>query len=218
MQTPTLKPQAFIFDMDGVLVSSEQVHWKAYRDTFASEGIEYPWEAYRKTGLGISRENVIRKVLGTLEEEKLLQLMKHKEDHVRAILAREKVERIPGALEFIDEIHRRGRKTAVATSSRNPDLFLGAGGYLDTFDLIVGRCDVQQPKPHPETYTQAAAKLGISPADCLAFEDSPAGVEAALAAGMPVFALVTTHTREDVSRATAVFDGFEQIELENLAP
>ena len=64
MQTPPLKPQAFIFDMDGVLVSSEKVHWKAYRDTFASEGIEYPWEAYRETGLGISRENVIRKVLG----------------------------------------------------------------------------------------------------------------------------------------------------------
>ena len=46
MQTPTLKPQAFIFDMDGVLVSSETVHWKAYRDTFASEGIEYPCLLY----------------------------------------------------------------------------------------------------------------------------------------------------------------------------
>ncbi|MFP6739465.1 MAG: HAD family phosphatase [Planctomycetota bacterium] len=218
MQIPTLKPQAFIFDMDGVLVSSEKVHWKAYRDTFASEGIEYPWEAYRETGLGISRENVIGKVLGELEEEKLLQLMKLKEDHVRTILAQERVERIPGALEFIGGIHRRGLKTAVATSSRNPHLFLEAGGYRDTFDLIVGRCDVQQPKPHPETYIETATKLGIAPADCLAFEDSPAGVEAALAAGMPVFALVTTHTKEEVSRATAVFEGFDQIELENLTP
>jgi HAD superfamily hydrolase (TIGR01509 family) len=218
MQTPTLRPQAFIFDMDGVLVSSETVHWKAYRDTFASEGIEYPWEAYRETGLGISRENVIRMVLGTLEEEKLLQLMKRKEDHVRSILAQEQVERIPGALKFILELQARGLKTAVATSSRNPDLFLGAGGYEDIFDLVVGRCDVQQPKPHPETYIQAAAKLGVSPADCLAFEDSPAGVESALTAGMPVFALVTTHTREEISRASAVFEGFDQIQLENLAP
>ncbi len=218
MQTPTLSPQAFIFDMDGVLVSSERVHWKAYRDTFAAEGIEYPWEAYRKTGLGISRENVIRMVLGNIEEEKLVQLMQRKEDHVRSILAQEQVERIPGALEFILELQGRGLKTAVATSSRNPELFLAAGGYQDTFDLVVNRRDVQQPKPHPETYLQAAEKLGVSPTDCLAFEDSPAGVESALSAGMPVFALVTTHTREQVSKASAVFEGFDQVELEKLAP
>ena len=54
MQPPVTQPQAILFDMDGVLVSSERVHWKAYRDTFASEGVEYPWEAYRATGLGIS--------------------------------------------------------------------------------------------------------------------------------------------------------------------
>ena len=68
------------------------------------------------------------------------------------------------------------------------------------------------------TQRSLSTKLGIAPADCLAFEDSPAGVEAALAAGMPVFALVTTHTKEEVSRATAVFEGFDQIELENLTP
>ena len=61
MQTPTVTPQALIFDMDGVLVSSERVHWKAYRETFSTEGIEYSWEAYRDTGMGISRENVMKK-------------------------------------------------------------------------------------------------------------------------------------------------------------
>lgn len=216
MQPPVTQPQAILFDMDGVLVSSERVHWKAYRDTFASEGVEYPWEAYRATGLGISRENVMKKVLGQLEEKKLLELMKRKEDHVRTILDAEKVERVPGALEFVKEARRRGLKTAVATSSRNPELFLGAGGYRDTFDLIVGRRDVQEPKPHPETYLAVARKLGIPPAHCLAFEDSPAGVEAALAAGMPVFALVTTHTREELAGATAVLEGFDQVELDNL--
>ena len=119
MQPPVTQPQAILFDMDGVLVSSERVHWKAYRDTFASEGVEYPWEAYRATGLGISRENVMKKVLGQLEEEKLLELMKRKEDHVRTILDAEKVERVPGALEFVKEARRHGLKTAVATSSRS---------------------------------------------------------------------------------------------------
>ena len=52
MQTPTLKPQAFIFDMDGVLVSSERVHWKAYRDTFAAEGEELVHHAGHAIGLG----------------------------------------------------------------------------------------------------------------------------------------------------------------------
>ena len=127
------------------------------------QGVEYPWEAYRATGLGISRENVMKKVLGQLEEEKLLELMKRKEDHVRTILDAEKVERVPGALEFVKEARRHGLKTAVATSSRNPELFLGAGGYRDTFDLIVGRRDVQLPKPHPETYLPLHGSWGSPP-------------------------------------------------------
>ena len=133
MQTPTDHPQALIFDMDGVLVSSERVHWKAYRATLATTGIDYSWEAYRDTGMGISRENVLMNILGPLEEQRLLELMQLKEDHVRIVLGEEGVQGVPGARGFVTAARERGLKTAVATSSRNPERFLEAGGYAELF-------------------------------------------------------------------------------------
>ena len=216
MQTPTDHPQALIFDMDGVLVSSERVHWKAYRATLATAGIDYSWEAYRDTGMGISRENVLMNILGPLEEQRLLELMQLKEDHVRIVLGEEGVQRVPGARGFVTAARDRGLKTAVATSSRNPELFLEAGGYAELFESITCRRDVELPKPHPQTYLDAAGTLELAPDRCLAFEDSPTGIEAANAAGMAVFALATTHPADSLGEATAVFDGFEEIELDSL--
>ena len=216
MQTPTDNPQALIFDMDGVLVSSERVHWKAYRATLATAGVDYSWDAYRDTGMGISRENVLMNILGPLEEQRLLELMQLKEDHVRVVLGEEGVQRVPGAREFVTAARGRGLKAAVATSSRNPELFLEAGGYAELFESITCRRDVELPKPHPQTYLDAAAALDLAPNRCLAFEDSPTGIEAATAAGMAVFALATTHPADSLGEATAVFKGFEEIELDSL--
>ena len=216
MQTPTDNPQALIFDMDGVLVSSERVHWKAYRATLATAGVDYSWDAYRDTGMGISRENVLMNILGPLEEQRLLELMQLKEDHVRVVLGEEGVQRVPGAREFVTAARGRGLKAAVATSSRNPELFLEAGGYAELFESITCRRDVELPKPHPQTYLDAAAALDLAPNRCLAVEDSPTGIEAANAAGRAVFALATTHPADSLGEATAVFNGFEEIELDSL--
>jgi HAD superfamily hydrolase (TIGR01509 family) len=216
MQTSPNNPLALIFDMDGVLVSSERVHWKAYRMTLATEGVDYSWEAYRDTGMGISRENVLKNILGPLEEPRLLELMQLKEDHVRVILEEDGVQRVPGAREMVSSARARGLKTSVATSSRNPELFLEAGGYSNLFDSIICRRDVRLPKPDPQTYLDAAAALELEPARCIAFEDSPTGIEAARAAGIPVIALATTHPAAELSDATTVFDDFHQIELTSL--
>ena len=92
----------------------------------------------------------------------------------------------PGAIEFIEELKRRGVPMAVATSSRSPHAFghLGRAGLLDLFNTVVTRDDVAHPKPHPEPYLTAAHRLGVAPASCLALEDSYSGVRAAHAAGM----------------------------------
>jgi len=92
----------------------------------------------------------------------------------------------PGVREFIAALHENNIPTAVATSSRNPHArhHLGAAGLIDLFDTIVTRDDVINPKPHPEPYLMAAGRLAMKPEDCLALEDSFAGVRAAHAAGM----------------------------------
>jgi HAD superfamily hydrolase (TIGR01509 family) len=91
-----------------------------------------------------------------------------------------------GAVEILGELKGRGIPMAVATSSRAHHALghLGKAGLLDLFDTIVTRDQVTNPKPHPEPYLTAAERLGVSPVDCLALEDSHSGVRAAHAAGM----------------------------------
>ena len=206
--------RAIIFDMDGVLVDSNRVHWQAYQRTFLPLGREFDWDEYNRIGVGASREIVIRRALGELPDAELTELMATKERHVLAILDADGVAPIDGAPEFVATARRRGLATGVSTSSRTPEPFLSAAGLVESFDAIVGRCDVERPKPAPDGYLVAARTLGVEPADCLAIEDSGDGVQAAIAAGMDVIALTTTKPRASLTDATAVCDSFDAIDLD----
>lgn len=94
----------------------------------------------------------------------------------------------PTVLELLDHLDARGLPQAIATSShrKGAGLKMAAAGLTGRFTTIVTRDCVQNPKPHPDPYLTAAAKLGIAPERCLAFEDSTPGVRAARAAGMTV--------------------------------
>jgi HAD superfamily hydrolase (TIGR01509 family) len=211
---PKLPLLAVVFDLDGVLVSSAEAHWEAYRRTFAAEGVDFSYEEYHKVAQGVPREVVVRRVFGDLPAGKAKALMAAKEAHLVDYLREGALRPIPGAMEFVDEVRRRGLKIAVATASRTPKLLLEAAGIRRPFDLILDRTDVKRPKPFPDIYQAAARALGLEPPLCLAIEDSPPGIEAAIAAGMPVLALSTTYPRQELLHASAVYAGFDEIDLE----
>ena len=206
--------KAVIFDLDGVLVSSAKAHCEAYRRTFGALGVRFTLEDYLRIGQAAPRETVIRRVLGDMPEDRLKSLMETKERHVMDFLREEKIHPVPGAVEFLKVVHRRGLKAAVATSSRTPTLLLTAAGVEGPLDVIVDRTQVARAKPFPDIYCFAADLLGVEPGDCLAIEDSPPGVEAAVAAGMTVLALPTTHSAGELAAANEVLGGFEEIDLE----
>lgn len=206
--------RAIIFDLDGVLISSVDLHWYAFRKTFEAEGLEFSRDHYLKVGIGASREEVIRRVLGELPEDRLQFLMAEKERYVHEFLDTEGLHAIPGSLEFLRRARGRGLRTAVATASRTPRPFLESIGALELFDLIIDRAMVAHPKPHPEIYMLAAQTLRLPARDCLVVEDSPIGVAAARAAGMRTIAVTTTHPRRELNEATLVVDAFEEIDLD----
>ncbi len=101
------------------------------------------------------------------------------------------VEPMHGALELVAELRESGRPMAVASNSfhRLVDLALKGSALRDAFDIIVAADDVQHPKPAPDLFLEACARLGISPVDAVAIEDSPTGVASAKAAGMFVIGI-----------------------------
>ena len=181
-----LKPfDAAIFDMDGTLLDTEAVFRTIVFDVCTELGFEMTDQVHSSM-VGSSHENT-QKLL--VESYGVAFPYTQFDERCRITMRERSHAGVPvkaGAIEFLTELKARGIPTAVATSSRNPHAqhHLSATGLLPLFDTVVTRDDVVHPKPHPEPYLTAAERLGVEPTQCLALEDSFAGVRAAHAAGM----------------------------------
>ena len=215
MSENTHPTRAVVFDLDGVLISSVDLHWYAFRKALAHEGIEFSRAHYLQVGIGSTRDAVIRAVVGDdIAPEMLQRVMAAKGRYVDEYLEVEGLSAIPGSLEFVRRVLDRKLLTCVATASRTPKPFLAAIGATELFPIVLDRSTTGRPKPYPDIYLRAAAALGVTPQECVVIEDSPVGVQAARAAQMRVLAVTTTHPRSELQAATAVVDTFDQIDLD----
>ena len=181
-----------LFDMDGVLLDTEPLYTIAYDRVMAPYGASLDWETKtRMMGRAAlaSARLVIEKFSLPLTPEELLSRRKPILDQLF-----ENAPAMPGAPELIDKLKARGCRLAVATSSSRPlfELKTQQHPWFAHFDAIVCGDDplVKNPKPAPDIFLAAAERLGIAAEKCVIFEASPAGVEAALASGARVIALV----------------------------
>lgn len=185
---PTARLQAVIFDMDGTLIDTERVAQQAWDLAQAETQIHLP-QGFYETLIGRSGRDSHRRLLEVIgAEETVLLLMQRAAHHYLAVVEHEAVPLKPGARELLEDVQGRGLLLGLATSSerRHAEAKLGRHGLLPFFRVIRTGTDVTHSKPDPEIYLSAATALGVPPAHCLAIEDSPNGVVAAAAAGMPV--------------------------------
>ncbi|MEM9259347.1 MAG: HAD family phosphatase [Bacteroidota bacterium] len=192
--------QALLFDLDGTLVNNMMVHHRAWQRKLKELGLDYSLKRVKEEIHGVNLE-ILERLFGdrfTLEERK--QIAWDKEEAYREIFAKDFEENIvPGALEFIRQAHAVGIPMAIGTAGPKENAFfviekLGVG---DLMGHVVHSGMVTKGKPHPEVFQQCADALGVALPECVIFEDSVTGAQAANNAGCPVVVLTTTHHEEE---------------------
>jgi beta-phosphoglucomutase family hydrolase len=185
---------ALIFDLDGVIVDSNPVHLEAWRTYLQRCGVS-DVDGLPERMYGRRNDEIVRALFGShLTPEQVSQHGAAKEALYRDLMRPQLRERlVPGVEQFVRR--RRGMPMAVATNAEpaNARFVLEETGLAERFSVVLDGDQVERPKPDPEIYLRAAALLGVDPSRCIVFEDSAAGVRAALAAGARVVAITTTH-------------------------
>lgn len=184
--------EAVLFDLDGTLIDSMPLHYGAYRDVFSARGWALE-EAVFMSLVGAPARVAIGKFLdavgGPVDDGELITAIHNEKkaalkrmlDHGPPII------RLPAA-DLLDRIPHEQRCALVSSGNRDGVTALVAvAGWSDRFEVTVTGDDVQNGKPHPEPFLQAAERLGVEPKDCIVLEDTKDGCVAAAAAGMTVF-------------------------------
>jgi len=178
---------AVIFDMDGVLLDSEPLHYEAVRLILEEQGVDFPLDDYFRylgTTLTSTWDDLCERYPITMPFDQFEA--RYNTDVLAEYLAGAPL--IRGARELVEQLREAGVPIAVASSSHRVwvDAALTGAGPREYFEQTTAGDEVAMGKPSPEIYLKAAEKLSFEPADCIAVEDAPAGVESARAAGMKV--------------------------------
>ncbi len=207
--------RAVVFDLDGVLCSSIGYHYRAWKKTLQRYDIPFT-RADNERLRGLTRRKSLERILNgaRLPEARMQAILEEKNRHYLEYLKEmSPADLAPGAGPLLQELHAAGLKLAVASSSRNARPALQRLGIEAYFTAVVDGNQVQRSKPDPAAFLQAAASLAVLPSACIAVEDSPDGIQAALSAGMFVVGL------GDSARdggACAHFPSLESVRLADL--
>lgn len=176
-------PGGAIFDCDGTLADTMPLHYQAWCDTLAPSGCPFPEETFYEWG-GVTAEEIVVRLNAlhghTLDPAETAHFKEH--------LYRTLIPRVGPVAAIIAEARRLHGRCPLAVASGGMRVMveetLETLGIRGLFDTVVAAEDVQRGKPDPEPFLLAAERIGVPPQDCLVYEDSPAGLEAARRAGM----------------------------------
>jgi len=205
---------AAIFDLDGTMVDNTAIHKRAWQEYLANRGIHITDTEFFRRIFGKHNRQIIKDFFGDVSDESEDKITREKETLYRG-LYEGSVAEVAGLSALLARLEELNKKLAVATSApkANCDFILGALGLESRFSVVVGADDIQHPKPAPDIYIETAGRLGVTPQRCLVFEDSPAGVEAGVAAGAKVIAILTGHTEEQLPNAFSHVHSFDEIQI-----
>ncbi len=208
-------PRAVLFDFDGVIVNSEPLHFRAFRDVLAAEKIQLDEREYWDELIGFDDRGALRQVFQTrkipVAPKDLSRMMASKAGVMMELIHREGFRPLPGAEEFVRGLWWN-YPLAICSGARLEEIeaMLEGIALRDCFGVITSAEDVTRGKPDPEGYLLTLKRLSeklkteaLTPADCLVIEDAPSVIESCKAAGFPVLGLATSHFPDKLRAANA---------------
>jgi beta-phosphoglucomutase len=212
-----MSKKAVIFDLDGVIVSTDEYHYQAWQRMADEEGIYFDYKINERLR-GVSRMEclaiILERAAKAYTQAEQAQLARRKNEYYQSLLQKLTPTAIlPGVMSVLEQLKQLGIKIAIGSSSKNTPLILEKLKLDRYFDAVADGNDIKRSKPDPEVFLLAAAKLGMKPEKCVVVEDAVAGIDAALAGGMKAVAVGSAVTYPKANYAVSDLSGLNIEEL-----
>ena len=207
-----------IFDVDGVLLDSYQMHFECWMSLAEEDGIVITESEFRSL-FGRRGREIARQVWGPeFPEQEIVSIHRRKQALYRESLQRN-LPAMDGAVQLIDGLVEAGLVLAVGSSAppANVEMTLERLDRRQAFSAIVTGSDVTQGKPDPRVFLLAAQRMGLEPSHCAVIEDAPVGIAAAVTGGMTAIALLGTAAADRFTQAHLVVDSLQQLSPKRIA-
>ena len=209
--------KAVIFDLDGVIVSTDDCHYRAWKKMADEEGIYFDREINNRLR-GVSRmtslEIVLEKANREYSEKEKQEMAERKNNYYKELICELTPNDIlTSVTEKLDELKENGIKIAIGSSSKNTPIILKQIGLDNYFDAVSDGNNITQSKPNPEVFLKAAEMLGVAPEDCMIVEDADAGLEAGKRAGLKTLAVQGANGADFKAKNLAECDWVKLLEI-----
>lgn len=228
-------PRAVLFDFDGVVVNSEPLHFQAFKEVLAGEGVALTEEDYYRDLIGFDDRGAIRKLYELrgleLTPKTALALLANKSEVMIDLIHRRKLEALPGVEATVRDLWRRCPLAIVSGGLRDEiELMLEGVALRDCFQFIVAAEDVSVGKPDPQGYLMAAGRISetlhradktkrpLKPSDCLVVEDAPTVIARAGKAGFKTMGVCNTYGPQQLAAADWIVDSLKPADLKRQCP
>ncbi len=173
-----------IFDLDGVVVDTVPIHFKAWKKMFAEYGKKFTFKDYKEKVDGIPRIDGGKAILTDLSDKELVKATDKKQTYFLECLKEEKIPVFKTTIKLMKELKGKDIKIAVISSSKNLPYISERTGINKLLDVEISGNDITKGKPDPQIFLMAAGQIGLKPGNCVVFEDATLGVKAAKRARM----------------------------------
>ena len=197
--------KALLFDLDGTLANTDELHHLAFADLFAPHGVNLTYSDYATNILGRPNTAIMDRYFPQLSVAEQTAIADWKEATYRDMLPNHALKPLPGLIALLDWADAHGIKTAVVTNAprASAEAVLPALGIQDRFQTLIIGDECTAPKPDPAPYRAAMSALNVTPAESIAFEDAPSGLRAAKGSGAFVFGMRTSLDEHALRQAGA---------------